>query len=440
MNIVLKKMALKISVLVFSFVIMFFSFLSDSLDVAQKEWFDSYQHDSEGLVLGKIIADKNSLFTENKANLGFIHANPYQVISENNVDSSILYTEYHSQYGIQGVFFSYLFNVVGVSITGMYKICCGFLAITICYLSYCASRIFGRLLGCIFFLCILFSPWVTVFARNLYWIEFSWFLPSAFAWSLFFLKKKQFKIIYFVLFFASCLIKCLSGYEYYSTVLMFSVIPYLYCFIMKNKKYDIKKIIIDFVMLSFLGVIAFVIAIILHANLRSGGNLIEGLNTIWNNDVLRRTFGGNSNNFDKIYADSLNSGFFYVLKIYFFNWSTSVISLPLIRNIDFISLICLCFIIIILQIYRRDYKLAISSVVLIIIYFLPAVSWFVLGKSHSFVHTHMNFVLWYLGGVPILIFTIVKELLFAVKLERDVYFNLIEHQNCKRKQFSTRDS
>lgn len=193
-------------------------------------------------------------------------------------------------------------------------------------------------------------------------------------------------------------------------------------------------------MLSFLGVIAFVIAIILHANLRSGGNLIEGLNTIWNNDVLRRTFGGNSNNFDKIYADSLNSGFFYVLKIYFFNWSTSVISLPLIRNIDFISLICLCFIIIILQIYRRDYKLAISSVVLIIIYFLPAVSWFVLGKSHSFVHTHMNFVLWYLGGVPILIFTIVKELLFTVKLERDVYFNLIEHQNCKRKQFSTRDS
>lgn len=428
MNIELKKMVLKICVLAFSFVIMFFSFLSDSLDVAQKEWFDSYQHDSESLVLGKIIADKYSLFTENKANLGLINANHYQVISENNVDSSIFYTEYHSQYGIQGVIFSYLFNVVGVSITGMYKICCAFLAITISYLSYSASRIFGRLFGCIFFLCILFSPWVTVFARNLYWIEFSWFLPSAIAWSIFIIRDLHLKIILFVLFFVSCLFKCLSGYEYYSTVLLLAVVPYLYFFIIKNTKFNINNIVRDFVILSFLGILAFVVAIVLHANLRSGGNVAEGLNTIWTHDVLRRTFGGNVNDFGKdcadYCADSLNAGFIEVLKIYLLNWKTSVISLPLVSKIDFTSLICLCFIVICLQIYRNNYKLAFSTTVLLILFCLPSISWYVLGKSHSFVHPHMNFVLWYLGSVPIIFCTISKEIFFAIKLERDLYYKL----------------
>ena len=106
MNYVLKKNSLKIIVFTISFVVMFFSFLSDSLGVAQKEWFDSYQHDSESLVLGKIIADRNSLSSENRGNLGYIvDLDPYQVISETNVNSSILYKEYHSQYGIQGIFF-----------------------------------------------------------------------------------------------------------------------------------------------------------------------------------------------------------------------------------------------------------------------------------------------------------------------------------------------
>lgn len=425
MNFILKRIALKISIFAVFFVIMFFSFLSDSLDVAQKDWFDSYQHDSESLVLGKIIADRNGLSSENRGNLGYIvDLNPYQVLYQNNVDSTILYKEYHSQYGIQGVFFSLLFNKIGISIYGMYKICCAILAMTICYLSYCASRIFGRLFGCIFYLCILFSPWVTVFARNLYWIEFSWFLPSAFAWSFFILKNERLKIILFTLFFLACLIKCLSGYEYYSTVLLLSVIPYLYFFIQKNTKNTYKKYVRDFLVLSFLGVFAFVVAVVLHANIRSGGNVSEGLNTIWYNDVLRRTFGGNVNNFDKVYADSFNAGFFDVLKIYVLNWRTSVISLPLVRNIDFTSLICLCFIVISVQFYRKDFKLASSSLLLLILFCLPAVSWFILGKSHSFIHVTMNFVLWYLGGVPIIICTLAKELLFALKLERDVYFKL----------------
>lgn len=427
MNYALKKNSLKIIVFTISFVVMFFSFLSDSLGVAQKEWFDSYQHDSESLVLGKIIADRNSLSSENRGNLGYIvDLDPYQVISETKVNSSILYKEYHSQYGIQGIFFSFLSNKLGISVKGMYVVCCTFLAMTICYLSYCSSRIFGSLFGCIFFLSILFSPWITVFARNLYWIEFSWFLPSAIAWSFFIISNVRLKIILFVLFFVSCLIKCLSGYEYYSTVLLLSVVPYLYFFILKNTKFNIHNNARDFVILSFLGVLAFVVAIVMHANLRSGGNVAEGLNSIWNNDVLRRTFGGNVNNFDKVYTESFNANFIDVLKIYLLNWRTSVISLPLVSNISFTSLICLCFIVICLQLYRKNYKLAFSTSALLILFCLPAISWYVLGKSHSFIHVTMNYVLWYLGGVPILFCTISKEILFALKLERDVYYKLMK--------------
>lgn len=38
---------------------------------------------------------------------------------------------------------------------------------------------------------------------------------------------------------------------------------------------------------------------------------------------------------------------------------------------------------------------------------LAPMSWFVLAKSHSYVHTHMNFVLWYFGFIAIMIYMII---------------------------------
>lgn len=47
----------------------------------------------------------------------------------------------------------------------------------------------------------------------------------------------------------------------------------------------------------------------------------------------------------------------------------------------------------------------------LILYFLSALctlSWYVLGKSHSLIHTYMNYGLWYFGFVQMLIYALVS--------------------------------
>ena len=39
--------------------------------------------------------------------------------------------------------------------------------------------------------------------------------------------------------------------------------------------------------------------------------------------------------------------------------------------------------------------------------FLATISWFVLAKAHSYIHTHMNYVLWYFGFVQVCLYILI---------------------------------
>ena len=41
---------------------------------------------------------------------------------------------------------------------------------------------------------------------------------------------------------------------------------------------------------------------------------------------------------------------------------------------------------------------------LFVAFIMPPLSWFILAKSHSYVHIHINFVLWYLGFAAAIIY------------------------------------
>ena len=53
--------------------------------------------------------------------------------------------------------------------------------------------------------------------------------------------------------------------------------------------------------------------------------------------------------------------------------------------------------------------------------FLTSVSWFVLAKSHSYVHTHINFVLWYMGYVQVCLYVIVDWIIDRIGVRREYY-------------------
>ena len=46
--------------------------------------------------------------------------------------------------------------------------------------------------------------------------------------------------------------------------------------------------------------------------------------------------------------------------------------------------------------------------VMFLVFLATTLSWIILGKSHSYIHTHINFVLWYFGFVQICLYEIIQ--------------------------------
>ena len=315
--------------------------------------------------------------------------------------------QYKSQYGLQGKIFSFLDNNFGLTVKTFYKINCFLLALVITLLSFLMTKIFSKSFAFVFIITIVFSPWVVSFARNLYWITFSWFLPALFSWMLYFKISFVHKVIIYIGIFSTCLFKCLSGYEYFSSVLLFATAPYVFRMLTASSINDFFKYLRLCIYICFVGTIGFTVALLMHAYLRTGGNIISGLNIIWHNDVLRRTHGGNVADFDPVLADSLRATTIQVVKQYILHWNTTVISLPILKHFSFLSFVVMA----ILCSFRKNLKYTWKNIALIISFSLPALSWFIMAKSHSFVHTHMNFVLWYMGGVAVMFYIIFESLL-----------------------------
>ena len=329
-------------------------------------------------------------------------------------------SEYTSQYGLQGQITSFLFNKLNLSIKTIQKLNVIVFSFVILGLTWLFNRIFSKNLAACFFISVIFSPWVVSFARNLYWIEFSWFLPAIFSWLLFIRTNKTERFFLYLCIYLSCWFKCLSGYEYFSSVLLFAVAPYSYTCLMSKTKKEFMKNLSEIIKIGIVGVLGFISALMMHAYLRTGGNISEGISVIWHRDVLRRTFGGNIKDFAPVYAASLNATPFDVLHTYISNWRTPVINLPILKDISLKLMLVLSFIAVIVEYIRGDKKEARHNLSLIIAFIIPAISWYVLGKSHSFIHTHMNYVLWYMGGIASMIYIIFKEILIHIKYEKEL--------------------
>ena len=137
--------------------------------------------------------------------------------------------------------------------------------------------------------------------------------------------------------------------------------------------------------------------LILHGFIRGGGDLIEGFKIMYEKDFLRRMVGGNAENFNPVYAESLNASIVEVVLKYF-NWTT-----PIIVGIKFTGnfcvLILLDFILLIYAIKNDAQRKLLAA--MLMVFALPAISWFIFGKAQSYIHTHMDFVLWYFGFVAV---------------------------------------
>lgn len=407
----MKKQIQKVAFLIILTIILIANFSTNFLgkknaDIEGKT-FETFQNDSEYLVFSEILQDKYKKET-NKYGLA-------EVLDKENIRVDNIWNEiknyneekvikdYISQFGLQGHIFSFLYNKLHVPFWGLKLICCTALAIVIVAICYYLSKKYNKLMGAIFYIIFLLSPWVVAFARNLYWVEFTWFLPILFGLiiSINYSNKK----ILIPCIFVSILIKCLCGYEYITTIMLATISFFIVDFFMekeKKKKIDILKTII---IVGICCLLAFGVALCIHAVLRGEGNLLEGIKNIYKEDVLRRTIiVSDKVQFPEVYKKSLDAGIKETVAKYF-EWHTDII---IGIKGEYFNLILISSIVIMIYNALKKEKNCYNDITMFIVFFITTLSWYVLGKSHSYIHTTMNYVLWYFGFIQINLYIITK--------------------------------
>ena len=400
-SVVIKQRLAIVSLFLLLTALLSWNYLFNSMD-STNDVHRVFQQDSESLVTDRILAEQQGLeMIDSQFGLGHI-------------DSS-----YKSQYGLQGKVFRHIARLFDKTeaISNLYLLCSLITAGTFVFLVFLIDIKYNRLMACSFLITFWLSPWIVNFARNLFWVEFTWFIPMVIGlFCSIHIDSKGIRIGCFVCSYIAIAGKCLCGYEYISTIMMglvaFLVIDLLLAIVEKDKKKALLlfKTVLWFIVMALAG---FATAILFHAPLRGNGSILEGIRHIIQEDVLRRTNGGDLNNYNPVYWDSLNASIWETCCKYF-HFSTEIIT-----GISGNLFPLLCIVpLVVFAIDIKNKKSNYESIFLYGYFFLATISWFCLAKSHSYIHTHMNYVLWYFGFVQTCLYIISEKIIGFLKRSR----------------------
>lgn len=436
-----------------TFAVFLSAYLSYNLNffkAAPDEWFTNHQIDSEQLVLDGLL---NGSSGDQGVVLGRYSRpdieNQYRLARElyNSNDMSGDFKPYKSQFGLQVKALHTLRRIGVTDIKSFHSIIAGLMSIIVAAMFWFLNRSFSPILAICFASVYIFSPWVVVFARNLYWVSFTWFLPMIVTMAL---SERVFKNVtlhstMFVALTVVYTIKLLCGYEYVTTIFLASCVPIvLFGGNIKSRARTIlKQLLLNFAAL----LLGFSLAILVHSSSISASGepglshivLIAKKRLYDNNpaETARAVCGGDVD-CERTLVDSLESNPFKVTAGYFsvpnfIPWISAY--QPEQRNIDSLKafrenitidnlhrlyktigifgiadaglyavftivssfgfIVFIFSVFLLLPLFDRLMK------AVIVLSFLAPVSWFFAAKGHSYFHYHMNFVLWYMPFVPI---------------------------------------
>lgn len=376
---------------------LFWTYASNPFGVASEDFFLNWQQDSQALVENSLAS--NSMGSSNWGLVGRVQ-----------------------QLGSQGHFFYVIQVWLGWGSVELMALTAFLTASVVTLLVATIWRrgnpVFASVLGYV----ALTSPWLIASARNLYWVPWTLFLPMALASLLFFFRSRWAKLALHGLLFLAFAFRFSTGYEFLTAVVLSAAaMPLIFKSnqaLFDSGRRALSKLFIPFsVMLN--GALAFIAVLIIHSSVRGEGSIFAGLDEIWREDVLRRTYG-DPGAFDPVYGPSLEASPVYVVARYVGFWKTPVTSVPIGDWINLGlppgSLIWVIAALLFLSVfaYRKGFRFSFEQIWLLIISFSAPLSWFILAKSHSFIHTHINYLLWYPLPVTVLLFflfIVIKSLL-----------------------------
>jgi hypothetical protein len=319
---------------------------------------------------------------------------------------TLLFDPYPQQFGIQGLALSFTHRYLPAfnSVFSLQLLMSAALALTLVVLSIQLSRSISPLFGIIFLITMIGSPWIVSFARNLYWATFLWFLPAVFAAAIFnYIDHAQKRRFFYAMYFIAIFIKCLAGYEYITSVVLLSLLPFMIAPFETPQKKQVIDSIKHFIFIGITSLLAFTSALILHAANRAD-SITKGLMQTLSQDALKYSSVVEPNGFNRVGPDT---PLLQILKEYIFDWNTPVLfwaTLPgLFACLIAVSIGCLLF-----QYYMND-RFAFRDTALLFAASLSPLSWFVLMQRHAAIHINLDYVLWYFGFVPAVFFVIIRS-------------------------------
>ena len=376
-------------IFIFSLVVIFITFLF---------WFRSdeeFQQDSEELALSMVVAGMHNFDIGNRIfGLGWMQSsegNALYVYSKPELYENSI-TERPQQIGIQGWAFYYLAKLgIPRPLSALRLGCCLALALVLSLISYEIMIRYGKLFAAVFLIVSASSLWLANFAPNLYWVTFTWFIPMLLG--LICINNLEKRKWIYPLVFLAIFIKAACGYEYI-TVVMSNSIVFLFAewlYAINRDKEQAKLLFRTVFMFSLMAMLGFTFAFLINAYMRGAGDIKSGISAIYENDVLRRTFGDAANFDYPALQEALNASIMDVIIIYLTKTVTGIIALAVVIATMAIF------------IYERALRKTPVSLEFLLtsIAFFCCISWFVLGKSHSYNHTHMAYVMWYMGFIQI---------------------------------------
>lgn len=403
---------------IISVLLIFLSFNFNLFHAVNSGKFPTYQSDSEALVIGRLVKSRNDGLLSSEARMGrYMGLDGDYNLNQTKLFIGELeggnYEEYNSQIGMQGILWSQVdivFRKIGVEpalrlaiYRGMTSLLFALVLSTIIVILYCDIGIEAS--GFLLFT-IVFSKWQVYMGNNLYWMVFMMFSPMLVVFVALKLEEfgKQINIplvSLLVMFFV--FLKAAMGYEFISTILISTLCPLIY-FAVKNS-WQKKNLLSRCFLVGSFGLLGFVFAILLHAyQLTLATGDVEKAVSVIQERVLTRTYDNPESYKGTPYYESQKaSAISLVFNEYLLRGGTFRLKIPYLLWV-------IVFIYISIKVYKDKYELPelkrsnpVINALIITTWFsiLAPLSWFVLAKSHSYIHTDINIILWHL---PFMIF------------------------------------
>ena len=232
---------------------------------------------------------------------------------------------------------------------------------------------------------IFTNIWLTIFAKHIWWITWSYYIPLLIV--CYYVYKYNFndkKLIFYILFVISLLIKFSVGYEYISTIMIAYTLPIFYFAI--SRGWTLKRFLKCFFITSALCILSFIITLTIHIMvLGSAEHIVYSF--------FKRTSNIYRDNKEIIY----NNGILAILDLYL---NKNGYSFP------YINVVIVLILVIVLRFvfdkkqnlfgFEIEYKKYLGLLLCTIISFFGAISYQIIFRQHSFVHTHLNYITFFM--------------------------------------------